>query len=139
MEKYSRGYIRATKLLNVMAMSKAATIDEYIDGFPDGTKKVLKRIRSLVKKTIPKAEETISYGIPTFKLNDSYVVYFAGFKKHVSVYPTPSGSAALEKQLAPYRSGKGTAQFELGKPIPEKLIIEIVKQNLRKNKTRTKN
>jgi uncharacterized protein YdhG (YjbR/CyaY superfamily) len=119
-----------------MATSKATTIDEYIDGFPDDTKKVLKRIRSIVKKIIPKAEETISYGIPTFKLNDSYVVYFAGFKKHVSVYPTPSGSATFEKQLAPYRSGKGTAKFELGKPIPEKLIIEIVKQNFRKNKAR---
>jgi uncharacterized protein YdhG (YjbR/CyaY superfamily) len=121
-----------------MATSKATTIDEYIDGFADDTKKVLKRIRSIVKKTIPKAEETISYGIPTFKLNDSYVVYFAGFKKHVSVYPTPSGSATFEKQLAPYRSGKGTAKFELEKPIPEKLIIEIVKQNLRKNKARVK-
>src|SRR5688572_29384123 len=121
-----------------MAKTKATTIDDYIDGFSDDTKKVLKRIRAIINKTIPKAEETISYGIPTFKLNDSYVVYFAGFKKHVSVYPTPSGSAAFEKQLAPYRSGQGTAQFELGKPIPEKLIIEIVKQNLKKNTARVK-
>jgi uncharacterized protein YdhG (YjbR/CyaY superfamily) len=121
-----------------MATSKATTVDEYLDGFPDDTKKVLKRIRTVVKKVIPKAEETISYGIPTFKLNDSYVVYFAGFKKHVSVYPVSSGSVAFEKQLAPYRSGKGTAKFELGKPIPEKLIIEIVKQNLKKNKARVK-
>jgi uncharacterized protein YdhG (YjbR/CyaY superfamily) len=138
MENHLRGYIRAIKLLNVMATPKATTVDEYIDGFPEDTRKVLKRIRNVVKKVIPKAEETISYGIPTFKLNDSYVVYFAGFKKHVSVYPTPSGSAAFEKQLAPYRSGKGTAQFELGKPLPEKLIIEIVKQNLKKNKERAK-
>jgi uncharacterized protein YdhG (YjbR/CyaY superfamily) len=121
-----------------MATPKATTVDEYIDGFPDDTKKVLRRIRRVVKKVIPKAEETISYGIPTFKLNDSYVVYFAGFKKHVSVYPTPAGSVAFEKNIAPYRSGKGTAQFELGKPIPEKLIIQIVKQNLKKNKARAK-
>jgi uncharacterized protein YdhG (YjbR/CyaY superfamily) len=120
-----------------MAKTKATTIGEYIDGFPDETKKVLKRIRTLISKTIPRAEETISYGIPTFKLNDSYVVYFAGFKKHISVYPTPSGSATFEKQLAPYRSGQGTAKFELGKPLPEKLIIQIVKQNLKKNIHRT--
>ncbi len=121
-----------------MAKKKATSIGEYIDDFPDDTRKVLKRLRAIISKTIPKAEETISYGIPTFKMNDSYVVYFAGFKKHVSVYPTSSGSAAFNKQLAPYRSGQGTAKFELEKPLPEKLIIQIVKQNIKKNKTRTK-
>ncbi len=119
-----------------MATTKSTTIDEYIDGFPDETKKILKRIRSIIKKNLPKAEETISYGIPTFKLNGTYVVYFAGFKKHVSIYPTTSGSATFEKQLEPYRSGRGTARFDLGKPLPEKLIVDIVKLNLRKNKER---
>lgn len=118
-------------------MAKATTIDEYIESFPDDTRKVLKRIRMLIRKVLPKAEQTISYGIPTFKLNDSYVVYFAGFKKHVSVYPIPKGSATFEKQLAPYRAGKGTAQFELGKQLPEKLITQIAKLNLANNKQRT--
>lgn len=137
MAKLLNGYIKATNL-KYMATAKATTIDEYIDGFPEDTRKVLKRIRTLIGRTIPKAEESISYGIPTYKVNDSYVVYFAGFKKHVSVYPTQGGSATFEKKLEPYRAGKGTAQFDLGKPLPEKLIVEIVKQNLRNNKQRTK-
>lgn len=119
-------------------MAKANTVGEYIAAFPDDTRKILKRIRAIISKTIPKAEETISYGIPTFRMNDSYVVYLAGFKKHVSVYPAPKGSAAFEKQLAPYRSGQSTAKFPLDEPIPEKVIIQIVKQNLKNNKQRTK-
>ncbi len=71
---------------------------------------------------MPEGEETISYQIPTVKLHGKYVVYFSGWKNHISVYPLPSGDEAFERDIAPYKSGKGTAKFPLSKPIPYDLI-----------------
>src|SRR5688572_17380816 len=114
------------KTIPVTAMaSKPKSVDDYIASFPEDTQGVLQKVRAIIGKTIPRAEEMISYAIPTFKVNGTYVVYFAGYKKHISVYPAPTGSATFEKQLAPYRSGQSTAQFDLSKPLPEKLIIQI--------------
>jgi len=87
--------------------------------------KVLQHIRATIKKTAPGAKETISYAIPTFTLNKTYLLYFAGYKKHVSLYPAPSGDEAFEKELSAYRSGKGTVQFSLEKPLPLKLITKL--------------
>src|SRR4030095_9674620 len=78
------------------------SIDEYIATFPDDVQKILQRIRKTIKKAAPKAEETISYQIPTFKLNGSYLIYFAGYKKHVSVYPAPRGEKEFKQELAGY-------------------------------------
>ncbi len=71
---------------------------------------------------MPDGEETISYQIPTVKLHGKYVVYFSGWKSHISVYPLPSGDEAFERDIAPYKAGKGTAKFPLNKPIPYDLI-----------------
>lgn len=106
--------------------TKFTNIDEYIAGFPDDVQKILKRIRTTIKKAAPKAEETISYGIPTFKLN-TYLIYFAGFKKHVSVYPAPRSAPEFKQELTGYGGGKGTVQFPLDNPIPYDLITRIVK------------
>ncbi len=76
---------------------------------------------------VPKAEEKISYGIPTFTLNGKYLIYFAGWKHHISIYPIPVGDEALNQEIAPYVSGKGTLKFPIGKPMPLKLITKIVK------------
>jgi len=73
-------------------MLKPNTIDEYITGFPEGTQEKLQQIRTAVKQWVPEAVETISYGIPTFKLNGTYLIYFAGYKKHIGIYPVPSGN-----------------------------------------------
>jgi uncharacterized protein YdhG (YjbR/CyaY superfamily) len=106
--------------------SSAGSIDEYIAEFPPETQKVLTQMRELIKAHAPGATETISYAIPTFDLNGKHVVHFAGFAKHVSFYPTGDGVAAFAEELAPYKGGKGTAQFPLGTEIPEELIARIV-------------
>lgn len=116
-----------------MANKKPVSIDEYIAGFPGATQKVLEQIRSIIKDTVPDAEETISYAIPTFTRNKKYLVYFAGYKNHVSLYPAPTGNAVFEKQIKPYRSGKGTVQFPLDKPLPIDLIKRIVKYLVKEN------
>ena len=91
-------------------------------------------MRQTIRKAAPEAVETISYQMPTFKLNGRGLVYFAGFKNHVGFYPIPSGIAAFEKELSPYKQGKGSVQFPMDKPVPYDLVRKIVifrmKQNL---------
>jgi uncharacterized protein YdhG (YjbR/CyaY superfamily) len=106
--------------------SEFATVDEYISAYPEDVRAVLERIRATVRKVAPDAGEKISYGMPTMTLDGHYLVYFAAWKKHVSLYPLPELDDTLEKELAPYRSGKGTAKFPLTKPIPYDLIERLV-------------
>jgi uncharacterized protein YdhG (YjbR/CyaY superfamily) len=103
------------------------SIDEYIAGFPEDVQKILQKIRATIRKTAPKAEESISYQIPTFKIGGRPLIYFAGFKNHVSVYPAPRGAAEFEAELAAYKGGKGTVQFPLDKRVPYDLVTRIVK------------
>ena len=108
-----------------MITKKPTNIDAYITGFPPETQLVLEQIRATIRKAAPKAEETISYAIPCFKLNGTYLIYFAGYKKHVSIYPLPKGDAALIRAIAPYKAGKGTLQFPLGGKLPLALITKV--------------
>ena len=117
----------------IMAKTNYQTIDEYISSLPDDVQNVLNMIRKAIREVIPDAEETISYQIPTFKLNGKYIIYFAGWKNHISVYPKPRGNNALKKELSKYKGGKGTVQFPLKKPIPVSLIKKIVKYRIKEN------
>jgi uncharacterized protein YdhG (YjbR/CyaY superfamily) len=119
-------------------MKKPTNIDEYISGFLKETQKILEQIRTTIKKTVPEAEEVISYGIPTFNLNGTYLIYFAGYKNHVSIYPAPRGNDKFKKILSVYKGGKGTVQFPLDKPIPFNLIVKIVKFRMKENSKKTK-
>ncbi|TQF65767.1 hypothetical protein FK531_20265 [Rhodococcus spelaei] len=105
---------------------KFVTVDEYIASFPDDVRAILEQIRAAIHRTVPEATEKISYDIPTATLDGKHLVYFAGWKHHVSVYPLPAGDPEFERELAPYRSGPGTAKFPLGKPVPYELIERMV-------------
>ena len=119
--------------------TKPQNIDEYLAGFPNHTRNMLQQIRSTIKKTVPEAEETISYGIPSFNLDGRYLIYFAGYKKHIGVYPVPAGNTEFEKEFSSYKtSGKGAIQFPLDRPIPLDLIRKIVKFRLKMNLENTK-
>ncbi len=109
-----------------------ATIDEYVAGFPADVQKILKKFRSVIRKAAPDAKEAITYRIPTFVQN-GHLVFFAGFTKHVSLYPRTKGMEKYKKQIAPYASGRGTLKFPLGEPIPFDLIAELVKVRLAEN------
>jgi uncharacterized protein YdhG (YjbR/CyaY superfamily) len=99
----------------------------YLDSFPPATRKILDKIRATVRKAVPDAEEMRSYGVGAFKRGGTYVLYYAGYPKHVSIYPVYADDAALGDALKPYTSGKATAKFPLDKPIPYDLITKIVK------------
>lgn len=112
-------------------------VDAYIADFPPETQAVLQQVRGVIRAALPEAEEAISYGIPTFKMNGRYVIYFAGYKRHVSVYPAPIDVEAFKEVLAPYASGQGTAKFPLDKPIPVDLITRMAQYNLQENLAKT--
>jgi uncharacterized protein YdhG (YjbR/CyaY superfamily) len=120
-----------------MASEKFSSVDEYIASFPEEVQAILNKLRQTIRDEMPEAGEKISYGIPTFMLNDKYVVYFAGWKDYISLYPLPSGDAELQKEIAPYKSGRGTARFSLDKPIPYDLVKKIVEALIRDSAERT--
>lgn len=118
-----------------MAMNKnkaAKNVDEYIAQFPPDVKAALESLRKTIKAAAPKAEELISYMMPAYKLN-GVLVYFAGYNNHIGFYGTPSGHEAFAKELSGYKSGKGSVQFPLNKPLPLKLISKIVKFRVAQN------
>src|SRR5688572_30593705 len=109
------------------ARTKPKDIDDYIAGFPAEVQPILEKVRATIRKAAPKAEETISYQIPTFKLNGAYLIYFAAFKEHVGLYPVPPGNAELDPVVKKYRSGQATLRFPYDEALPLGLITRIVK------------
>jgi uncharacterized protein YdhG (YjbR/CyaY superfamily) len=121
-----------------MPDNNITTIDNYINTFPQEVQEKLKTLRDIIRSLMPVGtEESISYGIPTFKLNGKYIVYFAGFKKHVSIYPLLHTYEELKKEIEPYIKGRGTLQFPLDKPLPLPLIRKVVKILIKENQERT--
>jgi uncharacterized protein YdhG (YjbR/CyaY superfamily) len=102
------------------------SVDEYIASQPEKVQSILTQLRSTIRKAVPGAEETISYKIPTYKLRGGPMLYFAGWKKHYSIYPA-SGRlvAAFRDELAPYEVSKGTIRFPISQPVPVELIARI--------------
>ena len=103
------------------------TVDDYISAFPEEVREILEKLRQTIRTAAPEATETISYDIPAFDLNGRHLVFFAGWKRHVSVYPLPAGDAAFQEHLGHYKRGRGSVQFPLNKPIPYDLVADIVR------------
>ena len=104
------------------------SVDDYISSFPPDVQTVLQAVRDTIHTAAPGAKESISYQIATFSIGSRPVVYLAGWKKHISLYPVPDLDETLEPQVAPYLSGQGTAKFPLAKPIPYELITVLVER-----------
>jgi uncharacterized protein YdhG (YjbR/CyaY superfamily) len=123
-----------------MAGMKVTTVGEYLASQPRATQAALKRVRSIIRKTMPGAEETISYGIPAYKVGGRTVLYLAGWKEHYSLYPsTRQLERAFTDELAPYElSKKGTIRFPLSEPVPAKLIERIAKFRVKESTERAK-
>jgi uncharacterized protein YdhG (YjbR/CyaY superfamily) len=120
-----------------MKNSPAKNIDEYIADFPEETQKILTEIRNLIKQITPEAEETISYMMPTFKLN-GVLLHFAAYQNHIGLYALPSGNEAFKEELKKYKTGKGSIQFPLNQAIPYDLITNIVKFRVDENLAKIK-
>jgi uncharacterized protein YdhG (YjbR/CyaY superfamily) len=118
--------------------SKPGTVEEYISGFPESTQELLHQMRALIKENAPDAKEEISYGMPGYKLNKKPLVYFAGYKKHIGFYATPVGHSEFAQEFSKYKTGKGSVQFPINKPLPEDLIVRVVKFRVKGNLELTK-
>jgi uncharacterized protein YdhG (YjbR/CyaY superfamily) len=105
------------------------SVDDYIASQPKEARVLLERVRGIIGKAVPGAEELISYGIPAFKLHGRPLLYFARWKRHYSLYPSTAPLiAAFKKELAPYEvNNKGTIRFPLSDPLPVKLIAALAK------------
>lgn len=119
-----------------MNSNKPKNFDLYIETFPENVQEILQNVRDTIKKSAPTSVESISYGMPAFKLNGKPLVYFGGYKSHIGFYALPSGNEAFQKKLANYKTGKGSIQFPIDEEMPWKLIEEIVK--FRKNEIEKK-
>lgn len=102
-----------------------ASVNAYIASFPPDVQTVLKNVRRTIHDAVPGAGEKISYQIPAITLDDKVLLYFSGWRKHVSVYPLPEGDEDLARELEPYKAGKGTLKFPLAEPIPYDLIGRV--------------
>jgi uncharacterized protein YdhG (YjbR/CyaY superfamily) len=107
-------------------MIRPANVDSYIAGFPPQTQQLLEQMRAIIRKAAPEATEGIGYGMPAYRLGIA-LVYFAGYQRHIGFYPSGSGIAAFQQELAGYKHSKGAVQFPLDQPLPEELIATIVR------------
>lgn len=112
--------------------TKAENVDAYIAEFPPDTQKLLAQMRETIRNAAPNSEETISYAIPSYKLN-GLLVHFAGYTNHIGFYPGAGGIAAFAEELSAYKTSKGTVQFPLDQPLPLKLAAKIVKFRVKQN------
>lgn len=119
-----------------MGQNGPENIDEYISGFSPQVREILEQIRQIVRKNAPKSEEIISYRMPAFRLN-GILIYFAGFKNHIGVFPPVYGDPDLQEALVPYAGPKGNLKFPLDQPIPYDLIERIVRLRVKQNVTKS--
>ena len=120
-----------------MAKKNVNEVDLYIADFPKDTQQKLQQLREIILKVAPDAEEKLSYKMPYYFYHGR-LVYFAGYKHHIGLYPMASGIAKFKKEIAGYKNAKGSVQFPLDEPLPVKLITKMMtfraKENLLKSK-----
>jgi len=106
-------------------MSRSTEVDDYIAAFPPEIADILNRVRVAIHAGIPDGGERIGYNMPAVTLGDRFTLYFAGWKKHVGLYPVPHSTEAIEAEIAPYRAAKDSVNFLYSREIPYDLITRI--------------
>jgi uncharacterized protein YdhG (YjbR/CyaY superfamily) len=111
-----------------MSMADFRSVDEYIAAQPEASQKALRLLRSTIRKAAPRAEETISYKMPAYKLKGEPLFFFAGWRQHCSIYPASATIvAAFAEEIAPYFDRKSTLRFPLKQGVPVQLLERIVR------------
>jgi len=108
------------------------SVDQYIASQPALIKTRLQELREAIKKAAPKADELISYSMPAYKFH-GMLAYFAGYKNHYGLYIMPDVLKAFKEKLTAYTTSKATIQFPLDKPLPKKLVADIIKYGTKYN------
>ncbi|MGH9857602.1 MAG: iron chaperone [Acidobacteriota bacterium] len=111
-------------------MGKYTTVESYIADFDGKPRQRLEEVRKLVKQILPDAEERISYSIPAYFVDKKLIIYFAGFKSHIGMYPGRTSSSAYNQLAAKYAHGKSTARFPHDEPLPKDIIKKFIDARL---------
>ena len=116
-------------------MAAPTGVDDYLAALPDAARAALEKLREVIKAAAPEATETISYQMPAFRVGGRFLVSYAAFKDHLSLFPASYAvMETLGDELEPYVSGKGTLRFTADKPIPAELVTKIVKARIEENR-----
>ena len=110
--------------------AKPQTIDEYLAPLSKEKRAALEKLRKAIKSAAPKAEECISYQIPTFRLNGRMLVSFAAWAKHCAFYPGTFPIRSHANELEGYDTDKGTIRFPADRPLPATLVRKLVKARI---------
>ena len=112
-------------------MVEPTSVEDYLAALPDGPRAALEELRRTIRAAAPEATETISYQMPTFKDRGRFLVSFAAFKDHCSLFPASRAvMEALGEELTPYVTGKGTIRFTVDEPVPPALVTKVVRVRL---------
>ena len=114
---------------------KSPAVDAYLAKFPKPHRVLLSKVRGVIRAAAPKATETLSYRIPAYRQH-GMIVFFAGFKSHIGLFPPTRGNAALEKAVAKFAGPKGNLRFPYDQPLPLALISRIVRHKVRQDDAR---
>lgn len=117
--------------------SRAKNHAEYSAAHPRAVAARLKQIHDMVRKSVPDAQEVMSYGMPAFKSDGRILIYFAAHEKHIGIYPAPRAVPEFKEVLARYGGGKGTIQFPHHEHFPSRLIGRIVKFRAQLNREKS--
>lgn len=118
-----------------MALIKKAsfsTVDEYLDAHPAGVREKLEALRQTIKKAVPQAEEVISYSMPAFRYH-GMVAWYAATKNHYGLYMRPGTLNAFRDKLKSYSLTMSTIQLPYDKPLPKKLVTDLVRYQVKEN------
>ena len=115
-------------------MAAPEDVDEYIASFPPDVQLVLQSVREAIRTGVPGGEERVRYGMAAVMLGGRYAIHFAGWKRHVGLYPIPSFEGDLEAEVAPHRSKKDAVNFPYSRPVPYELISRMSAEIVRRRR-----
>jgi len=106
-------------------------IIDFISKIEEPQKSEMLNVYGLVKETVPDATDNIGYGMPVFKYKGKYLIGFSAFKDHLSIFPGPEPIEKFKTELTDFKTSKGTIQFTIEKPLPDKLLKDIITERVR--------
>ncbi|MBA3960073.1 MAG: DUF1801 domain-containing protein [Chloroflexi bacterium] len=115
-------------------MATATSVEDYLAALPDERRSAVQELRRTIRAAAPEATELISYQMPAFRSHGQFLVSYAAFKNHYSLFPASEAVVTgLGEELTPHLSGKGTIRFRADDPIPSALVTKIVKIRFAEN------
>lgn len=120
-------------------MAVPASVEAYLAALPDDQRAVMEHLRGIIRAAAPEATEQISYGMPAFKTHGRFLVSYAAFKRHFSLFPASQAVIdALGDEITPFHTSKGTIQFTAERPLGSDVVKRLVRVRLEENAARGK-